>query len=156
MDDMRQIFCDGWEKWVQHTPAVNLYWNPAARAWRTFDPGSFDIHELNVSPVAVKGFEQFAQFLWLGLERSWETVQVAQPNAIWSPHNGRWYSWANHATPPPPGGRLPGGARDEALRLELSRIDKLYADGVIDAVERIQLRNTAIEAYVKGLAPHQS
>ena len=61
------------------------------------------------------------------VESSWGQVRSIQPDAIWNPRNGGWFTWTQHAaTPPSP--TLPTVPRDvwiQRMNEELAAVDKL-------------------------------
>jgi hypothetical protein len=74
--------------------------------------------DLEVLPVDL---QQNVSGIYEELERSWDSVKLKAPHAIWSPRTGQWFAWkAKLATSPPPPPKPPWW---EKMMQELARID---------------------------------
>ena len=140
-------FDEGWERWVEKTSYAGLYWDHSQLRWKTYSPAKFLMRETAHAALSV-WYPQPAA-IWPQLLRAWHTVSITTPQAVWSPHSYKWYTWA-HLTPPPPPPPPPPGERERAMLAELKRLDELYAQGKISGPERQRSRDEILSRYHAG------
>ena len=141
--DQNEAFNDGWERWVEHTSYANLYWRAAQNAWQTFDPAANTVTALDVPALLVYSW-MVPTLVWPNVKRSWEGIKLNHPDALWSPHSGRWN---DHAAKPSKTFPPHTDAAAAALTQRLQEIEELYRTHQIDAVTRLQLRTEALRDY---------
>jgi hypothetical protein len=125
------------------------YWSGSRQRWEWVSPDQFSVTDVGLD-VVDEDRDQGAIWIFGPVQKSWDRVRVAQPDAIWNPRNGGWFVWkrlpgSNPTTPAPPEPpQPPPKVWTERMNEELTEIDKL----ALSPAEKQRARDAVRERYV--------
>jgi len=139
-------FAPRWDNLIREgINEAHWYWSFTQLDWMYRPPEHFEVTGISLEVPSVD-LNQTSYAVFATLQKTWESVNTNQPNAIWSPRNGQWFGWKPLTVSPPPPPVPPPWVIE--MTNELAQIDRMTN---LSPAEK-ELAKSAVRRRFLGLA----